>query len=135
MNALDQAEHDLAAVGNDQDARRPRLTFFDEAYLIGERGTTLARLGEARESLDHALSTLDLNMVKSRPRLLAALARTYVTDGDIDEACRIATEALVIVDHLQVEPNLGAVLELRQELEPWAASAPVHDLDERLASV
>lgn len=136
MKALDQAERALAA--DDGQTGRPRLTFFDEAYLIGERGMTLSRLGEsreAREALYLALSTLDQDMVKSRPRLLSALACTHVAEGDVDEACRVAADAVVIVQQLQVEPNLGAILELRQQLEPWASSAVVRELDDRLASI
>lgn len=44
------------------------------------------------------------------------------------EACRVASTALVIVEQVQVEPNLGAVLEFRQEIERWSSAPAVRDL-------
>lgn len=80
LRALDQAETIMSSL-DQEDARRPRATFFNHAYLTGERGVALARLGRpaaARQVLEAALGSLDPEMVKTRQRLLSALATAHV---------------------------------------------------------
>jgi hypothetical protein len=74
-------------------------------------------------------------MVKTRPRLLAALATAHVREGNVDEACRIGADALVLAGRQQVAPNLQDVRRLRLDLEPWRDTQAVRELDEQLATV
>jgi len=62
-------------------------------------------------------------MVKVRPRLLSALATAHVHEGNIDEACRIGSDALALAERQQVTTNLQDVRRLRLDLEPWRAHA------------
>jgi tetratricopeptide (TPR) repeat protein len=97
LRALDQAESIIDGVGEEDAARRPRAAFFTNAYLEGERGVALSRLGKraaAQQVLEAALGSLDPEKVKTRPRLLSALAAAHVQQGNIDEACRIGSDAL-----------------------------------------
>jgi Tetratricopeptide repeat len=98
----------------------------------------LARLGRpaaARQVLEAALGSLDLEMVKIRPRLLSALATAHVREGNIDEACRIGADALALADRQQVTTNLQDVRRLRLDLEPWRDTQAVREPDEQLAAV
>jgi hypothetical protein len=137
LRALDQAERIMDEADHEDATRRPRATFFSRAYLDGERGVALARLGrpgDAQQVLEVALGSLDPEMVKTRPRLLTALATAHVQQGNIDEACRIGADALALADGQQVTANLQDVRRLRLDLEPWRNTQAVQELDEQLAA-
>jgi transcriptional regulator with XRE-family HTH domain/tetratricopeptide (TPR) repeat protein len=137
LRALDQAERIMDAAGQEDAARRPRTTFFSRAYLDGERGVALSRLGragDARQVLETALGSLDPEMVKTRPRLLTAMATAHVQERNIDEACRLGADALELAERQQVTTNLQDVRRLRLDLEPWRDAAAVRELDEQLAA-
>jgi hypothetical protein len=89
----------------------------------------------AQHVLESALGSLDPEVVKTRPRLLAALATAHVRQGNIDEACRLGADALALAERQQVTPNLQDVRRLRLDLEPWRNSQAVRELDEQLALV
>ncbi len=73
-------------------------------------------------------------MVKVRPRLLSALATAHVHEGNIDEACRIGSDALALAERQQVTTNLQDVRRLRLTSNPgatrrrsrsWTSSSPL----------
>lgn len=106
--------------------------------MQGERGVALARLGrsaEAQAVLDAAMTFLEPGVIKTRPRLLSALASTHVHQRNIEQACGLAREALGLAVQQQVEPNFQDVLRVRRELQPWATSQPVRELDAQLAAI
>jgi hypothetical protein len=124
--------------GGSRTSRRPRVAFFDRNYLAGERGVALARLGQpeaAQEVLRTTLVSLDPSVMKTRPRLLTALATAHVQQGDVDRACELGVEALGIAAQQEVQPNLQDVRKVRLELEPWRNSQAVKDFDEQLRAV
>jgi tetratricopeptide (TPR) repeat protein len=138
LRALDQAERIVGGAGEEHAARRPRAAFFNRAYLMGERGVALSRLGrsaDARDVLEAALQSLSPEMVKTRPRLLSALATAHVHEGNVDEACRLGADALALADRQQVMTNVQDVRRLRLDVEPWRDTQPVRELDEQLATV
>jgi hypothetical protein len=136
LRAMDEAEMIMGRLTNEDVSRRPRVAFFNRAYLTGERGVALARLDKpeaAQDVLASALASLDPEAVKTRPRLLTALATAHVRQGNIEEACQLGTDALGLATQQEVAPNLQDVRKLRVELEPWRDSGPVKELDEQLA--
>jgi tetratricopeptide (TPR) repeat protein len=138
LRALDHAETIVSGAGEEDAACRPRAAFFDRARLVGERGVALARLGrpaDARQMLEAALGSLDPDMIKIRPRLLSALATAHVHEGNIEEACRIGSDALALADRQQVMTNLQDVRRLRIDLQPWHDTHPVRELDDHLVAV
>jgi tetratricopeptide (TPR) repeat protein len=138
LRVFDEAEAAMSRAGGEDESRRPRLAFFDPDRLAGERGVALARLGQpdaAQKVLAPALASLDPSVVKTRPRLLAALATAHVQQGDVDRACQLGAEALGIAAQQEVQPNLQDVRKLRLDLEPWRDSQAVKDLDEQLRAV
>jgi hypothetical protein len=135
LRALDEADAAMSQTEGEDTARRPRVAFFNRTYLVGERGVALARLERpeaAQEVLEDALLSLDPEAVKTRPRLLAALATAHLRQGNIDEACRLGSDALGLATRQQVGPNLQDVRRLRLELDPWRAARAVKELDEQL---
>ncbi|HZD15926.1 MAG TPA: hypothetical protein VE196_12555, partial [Pseudonocardiaceae bacterium] len=123
---------------DDPTRRRPRVGFFDHARLLGERGVAMARLGRAEPAqaiLTDAMASLEPAMTKIRPRLLAELASSAIQRGDIDTVCRHAHDALIMAADLQVQPNLQDVYRIRCDLNPWADTAPVRNLDQQLAEL
>jgi tetratricopeptide (TPR) repeat protein len=138
LRVFDEAEAAMSRAGDEDESRRPRRAFFDPDRLAGERGVALARLGQpdaAQDMLAPALASLDPSVVKTRPRLLAALATAHVQQGDVDRACELGVEALGIAAQQEVQPNLQDVRKLRLDLEPWRDSEAVKDLDEQLRAV
>jgi hypothetical protein len=98
----------------------------------------MARLGRpepAQAILTDAMSSLDPTMTKIRPRLLAELASSAIQRGDIDTACRHASAALTMAADLQVQPNLQDVYRIRRDLNPWADTTSVRDLDRQLGDL
>jgi ATP/maltotriose-dependent transcriptional regulator MalT len=90
--------------------------------------TRLGRPAACRRVLEAALGSLDPEMVKTRPRLLSALATAHVQQGNINEACRIGADVLALADRQQVTTNLQDVRRLRLDLEPWRDTEAVRGL-------
>jgi hypothetical protein len=60
----------------------------------------------AQPILESALESLDPEMVKTRPRLLAGLATAHVRQGNMDQAGGFGADALVLAERQQLAPNL-----------------------------
>ncbi len=73
--------------------------------------------------------------VTQRDLQAQALATAHVHEGNIDEACRIGSDALALADRQQVTTNLQDVCRLRLDLEPWRDTQAVRELDEQLAAI
>jgi hypothetical protein len=128
----------MGNAGQEDESRRPRVAFFNYACLAGERGVALARLDKpaaAQPVLESALESLDPEMVKTRPRLLAALATAHVRQGNLDQACRFGADALVLTERQQVTSNLEDLCRLVSILSPGATCRRSGELDEQLAAV
>lgn len=95
LQALDAAELVLAELG-DEEEPRPRVPFFDDARLLGERGVTLVRLDMPHESMDYLDEAMRLTESdqKIQSMLLTSLALAHVRRGEIDQACAMALRSL-----------------------------------------
>lgn len=67
--------------------------------------------------------------------VLVDLARTYIQQGEIEETCKYASEALGIMIQLRSARVLQRLLALRGELEPWKRTEYVRNLDQRIAAL
>lgn len=117
-----------------EDEPRPRVSFFDDARLAGERGVIAVRLGaaeEGREVLHDAIRQLRPGL-KIESRLLTSLARAHLQQGDIEQACQIGRESVAVATASETEPSLKDLLALRDEMRPWSDSAAVRDFDAAL---
>jgi hypothetical protein len=132
--ALRRADH---ADGHDGVRPRLPLSSWDERWLAGETGASLARLGDsdrARRALDLALGRMDGELNNDRRWLHLAKARACMHDGEPEQACEMASSVLAAAAQTGYETLLAAVRSLRRELEPWGAEAAVRALDEQLAA-
>jgi len=62
-------------------------------------------------------------------------ATVELHDGDLDHACRIASEAADQLHQAGYGTGAGRLRELRTALDPWQKTAPVRALDEQLATL
>ena len=140
--ALDEAQQLLSSMGSHDDGDYPResrprcsLSTWDERWLAGERGASLARLGEshlARRALDEAGAT-DLDLGHDRFWLQVARARTYISDGEPGEACRLVSEVVAGAARSDQSALLEAAGGLLAQMRSWGDHPLVRDLDEQLA--
>jgi tetratricopeptide (TPR) repeat protein len=133
LNALEHSEAAIEAT-EDTDGVRPIVSFFDRARLAGEQGlcyVRLRRFDDAKTAFQTGLAQLDASS-KIRARLLTGLATVHVRQGEIEQACRIAGEALRIATRTRTALSLQQVYDVRRQLERWQDSRPVRELDEQL---
>jgi transcriptional regulator with XRE-family HTH domain len=132
FRSLDRAATALALVVEDE--IRPRVRFFDEARLAGERGVIAVRLGaadEGRQILDEAIRELQPGM-KIQSRLLTSLARAHLRQGNVEHACQIGHDSLAVALASETEPSLQDLQQLRTEMRPWDHTAAVREFDAAL---
>lgn len=110
-------------------------THFDVSLLAGYEGACFLELAkpiEAHRALTLALESLDTSTNRRRPRLLVDLARSYVQQEEIEEACTVSLQAINLLYSIKSPFTHKRLLALRQELQPWQEMAPVQQLDEAL---
>ena len=72
--------------------------------------------------------------MKTRPRLLTALATAHMRQGDIEEACQLGTDALGLATCCKRSaPTSKTCGSSASSSSRGADSSPVRSLDERLA--
>lgn len=138
MRALDRAQVAIAGTRDEGGSRRPRFSTVDQAWLDGERGASLARLGrtaEARAFLEPTLARLGPSGERNWLWLSTALASTYVRDGEPEEACQVAGAVLERASRMQLQPVMRLVRGLHQQLTAFGPSAAIRGLHDRLRSL
>src|SRR6266536_2060977 len=120
---------------------------FDRSRLEGYQGTCFQRfyrpedpqtvtfLTQAQKTLKEALALLSPSMMQRRPALLIDLARTFTQQGEIEEACAYAIQAIILLAQLQSRTGMQRLLTLRQDLEPWIETSSVKKVDEHLETL
>ncbi len=135
LRALERAERALGDAPGEGESRRPRFSAVDQAWLDGERGASLAKLGwtsEARATLQSVLARLEPANERDRLWLGTALVSTYVQEREPEEACRVAADVLERAHRMQLDPVLKVIESLHRQLQATSPHPAVSDLDERL---
>jgi transcriptional regulator with XRE-family HTH domain len=130
LRALDRSADLLAASGE-----IGGIDFFTAARLDGIAGTTRFLLGDhdtASALLEAALARRDRADAKGRALLTYDLADCHIGTGHIDEACRLAHQALDIAAGSDVKPTIIRAQALQASLRPWKALPPVIQLAVRV---
>jgi len=133
--ALDRATSALDTAGTFQGERRPRVDFFDAAWLTGQRGACLGKIGKTAEARDALTASIDAQgaaPTKQRTWLLAMLAGTYAHDGEPEEACRYGSMTLSSAVTLGSKADFGLVDGLLHDLSNWRLHPAVQTLDDEL---
>jgi tetratricopeptide (TPR) repeat protein len=132
--ALDNCESALkhAQPGESSYAR------FSYPTLLGYKGICYIRLKQlhvAEKVLCEALTIIEPDRIRHKSIILVDLARTYMQQGEIEEACQYASQALVIILQVKSARVFQRVLNFRHMLQPWQRTMVVKHLDEEIASV
>jgi tetratricopeptide (TPR) repeat protein len=110
-------------------------TGFNASRLAGYKGICLVRLGkpdEALMSLEQSLNLMETGSLRRRPRILTDMAFAHVQRYEIEEACRLASEALATSRATGNTIVISRLEKLHHALGPWRTSAAVRDFDEQL---
>jgi transcriptional regulator with XRE-family HTH domain len=132
LSALERAECITERVGNDA-----YWTKFGPTSLAGYKGVCFKQLHkplQAQIVLIEALNTISKDVPGGQATALTDLAGAYAQQGEIEEACNRATQALKIIAEQNKSVNiLQRVCDFRLDLERWASSSHVRNLDEQIA--
>lgn len=111
----------------------PFWTHFSPPSLVGYKGVCYVRLRHpyAQDVLLEALTTLPSRQATT----LVDLANSYAQTGEIEEACKRASQALVLTEHNQSANTLQRIKDFRPELDLWSNSPYVKNLDAQIAAV
>jgi tetratricopeptide (TPR) repeat protein len=133
LRALDCAE---AALAEAQPDKTPRwVAHFDRSHLARWRGqclVQLARPAAAQPVLQEAVRSVDLSFVRARASTLVDLAISFVQQGEIDEGCTVASQALRLARNTRSARCEQRIVVLRSQVQLGADTAAVQQLDEQL---
>ncbi len=132
LQALERAE----AVGSQPKAGDdPYGTGFSAGNLAAFKGVCYLRLRqpENAQAVLHAALKETPSLTEHRAAIiLTDLAEAYVQQGEIEEACQHARHALEITLQTKSLHSLQRVETLRPQLEGWASTSYVQDVDDVL---
>jgi tetratricopeptide (TPR) repeat protein len=115
------------------EARRPGIDFFTPARLPAYMGSCYMLLGQAKLAQRFSSEALRLLGPRARSRWFVRLdlATTLVQQGELEEACSVASQSLVVLSGddwtLRLEQR---VQDFRQTLEPFATADAVRTFNE-----
>jgi len=111
------------------------LDWFSPVRLAGFKGNTLLadrQPGPARDTLTGVLDQLPDEAGKQRTVVLADLAAVAVSEGDAEEACRLAEQAIDQLGRTWYATGMERVRAVRESLTQWESLPCVRRLDESL---
>jgi tetratricopeptide (TPR) repeat protein len=133
--ALERGENLLGKPGAGEEP--PWMYHYGQAGFASAAGTCylLLKLPEpSRTALDTAITLSRAQEVREQAIHLTRLASTYVPEGEIEQACRIARDAVVIAEETRSTRALRRLAQFREQLREWDHIEPVENLDEQLAA-
>jgi tetratricopeptide (TPR) repeat protein len=133
--ALERATTLLDSRKADEDP--PWMYHYGQLGLAGAAGTCylLLNLPDAsRKALDKAMTLSPAQEVREQAVYLTRLAATYIPEGEIERACQIAGEAIIIAEETRSTRALRRIAQLRDQLQEWDHLEPVRDLDVQFAT-
>jgi len=134
LTALDAAETTLARTG---EQRSGFVYFYSEGAHTLNCGQCHLKLGDAERAADYAqqsLTALDPSFTRLVAFASVNLGRAYARSGEIDDAARLLGDAGEIAAHNSSARLIERLKQARADLRPWANTAAVRMLDDRLAS-
>jgi DNA-binding SARP family transcriptional activator len=110
-------------------------TGFSPSRLAGYEGACFVRLCQperALPALQQAVTLLDPQAIRRRSTLLTDMGIAQAQQGQVQQACTLAIQALAITTQTKSLSVLERVRLVRSELEPWKETDAVQDLEQRL---
>lgn len=124
LKKVDDIFHEEDCVSHEEAPNKDdrRWTGFDQSTLLGYKGQCLLHLHqpeEARSLLLLTLENLPPGPTRRRSIRLIDLALSYVQSQEIEEACEVATQALVYTAQSKSTGSLQRLKRFQKTLQPW----------------
>jgi transcriptional regulator with XRE-family HTH domain len=135
--ALGRADEAVQSMSSDDPVPWPWVFPFSHEKVARHRLTCAARLRRPLVALAAAADVADFlhtGHAKQRALLQLDLAGAHAQTGDLDEAVRVAIEALDIGRQLQSGRIIDRARQFRRDLTQPKRSRAIHDFDNRLRS-
>jgi tetratricopeptide (TPR) repeat protein len=133
LRALDCAE---AALDEAQPDEAPHwVAHFDRSHLVRWRGQCLVQLAQpaaAQPVLQEAVRSVDLSFVRARASTLVDLATSFLQQGEVEEGCRVAAQALRLARNTNSARCEQRIVVLRSQVQLGTDTPAVQQLDEQL---
>ncbi|MFI6208887.1 hypothetical protein ACIBAI_21170 [Streptomyces sp. NPDC051041] len=107
------------------------ISYFDEAELAAEVAHCFRDVNRARRAVVHAENAMSGNHVRSDFFATMVLADAHLRAGDVEEACRVALDALDLGEQLKSARCISYLAEFRRHLDLTGRSAVARDLAEQ----
>ncbi|MEU0787379.1 hypothetical protein ABZ341_38290 [Streptomyces sp. NPDC006173] len=108
------------------------ISYFDEAELAAEAAHCFRDVNSARQAVAHAENAMSGSHVRSDFFATMVLADAHLRAGDVEEACRVAVDALDLGEQLKSARCVSYLAEFRQNLAGAGDSAHVHAFTEQV---
>ncbi|MFE8018519.1 hypothetical protein ACFU3O_38055 [Streptomyces antibioticus] len=106
------------------------ISYFDEAELAAEAAHCFRDVNRARQAVAHAENAMSGSHVRSDFFATMVLADAHLRAGDVEEACRVALDAMDLGEQLKSARCISYLAEFRQNLTAAGPSAAARDLAE-----
>ncbi|MFD5570371.1 hypothetical protein [Streptomyces cadmiisoli] len=106
------------------------ISYFDEAELAAEAAHCFRDVNRARQAVAHAENAMSGSHVRSDFFATMVLADAHLRAGDVEEACRVALDAMDLGEQLKSARCISYLADFRQNLTAAGPSAAARDLAE-----
>ncbi|MCT9011619.1 hypothetical protein [Streptomyces rhizosphaerihabitans] len=121
-----------ALEGRNTDDEPEWISYFDEAELAAEAAHCFRDVNSARQAVAHAENAMSGSHVRSDFFATMVLADAHLRAGDVEEACRVAVDALDLGEQLKSARCVRYLAEFRQNLAAVDDSADVQAFAEQV---
>lgn len=128
--ALHAATKALESRNNDDEPEW--ISYFDEAELAAEAAHCFRDVNSARQAVAHAENAMSGSHVRSDFFATMVLADAHLRAGDVEEACRVALDALDLGEQLKSARCVSYLAEFRQNLVAVGTCADVQTFTEQV---
>ncbi len=132
QKALEHSESAMSQVTLSDD---PYWTGFSHSRLAGYKGVCFNRLYQPKDAvlaLNEALSTIAPSAIRRRSRILTDIAVAYALQGEVEEGCKFASQALELTHQTKSAMVLQRIHNFRAHVDQWKDTGAVQDLDQKL---
>ncbi|MFR9798163.1 hypothetical protein ACL02U_20005 [Streptomyces sp. MS06] len=106
------------------------ISYFDEAELAAEAAHCFRDVNRARQAVAHAENAMSGSHVRSDFFATMVLADAHLRACDVEEACRVALDAMDLGEQLKSARCVSYLAEFRQNLTAAGPNAAARDLAE-----
>ncbi|MFD6907323.1 hypothetical protein [Streptomyces sp. NPDC060077] len=107
------------------------ISYFDDAELAAEAAHCFRDVNSARRAVVHAENAMSGSHVRSDFFATMVLADAHLRAGDVEEACRVALDALDLGEQLKSARCVSYLAEFRRNLSASGQSSAARDLAEQ----